>query len=195
MKINLNLFPSQYRCEPRDYKAILFMIGSLFLAIVIISFFFIFKKVQFSRLEHQSRAPVEALQARKEVLLREKQSKETRINTMTFNEQKKNELNEEIKAFNEILRDFYWGHFLQKFEESVPDRIWVRNIVMERFPKVYLACEAADLFKPVEFVKTLELSPYFRNIILGKAEEDPSTKAIKFHIDFEIEDSLFKKGL
>ncbi|MGM0607503.1 MAG: PilN domain-containing protein [Candidatus Muiribacteriota bacterium] len=191
MKVNLNVFPNHYRCEPRDYKAIFFVIVAVFISIILISTYSIFKRVQFSRFEQQSRAPVEALQARREGLLREKQNKETEIKRLSFDENLKVDLNEEIKAFNQIMRDFYWSVFFQELEENTPDNIWIKNMIIEELPHVVLKCEAEDLFKPVEFVKKLELSDYFENILLGRSEENLETKAITFNLSFKVKTDAF----
>ncbi|MFW5782270.1 MAG: hypothetical protein ACOCWO_03145 [Candidatus Muiribacteriaceae bacterium] len=228
MKINLNVFPHHYRCEPRDYKAILFMIVSFILAAVVISALFLGKNFQYTRQKSKKLEPVNMLRTEKTRLEREVQRLETKKKKTDFDINKKLDLNNRIREFNKIKRDFYWARFFQKLEEATPERIWVKNFFIETadmekareddeienvksrqggslsneeeqnvrervMRKVYMACESSDMFKPIEYVKNLEVSEYFDEILLGRAEEDPESQAVKFSMEFEVNERLLKK--
>jgi hypothetical protein len=193
MKVTLNVLPQQYRCEPIDYKAIFFMVLSFIVSIITVFTFYIVRNITVSRMKSESEATVISLQTRVNSLNQKIQRKKLEINKANFDEAKKIDLNEEIASFNKIRRDFFWAIFFQKLEEVTPDKIWFKNIIIEKFPEVYMSCEGADIFKPIEYVKSLEMSEYFSDILLGKASQDPNTMAVKFTLKFKINEEMFKK--
>ena len=194
MKIQMNVFPMHHRCEPIDYKAIFFMGVSLIAMIAIIAVVYVISYFSYSAKKSSSEEPVQREQATLRRLEGEVQKKNVIKQKTVFDEKKKIELNKEIIEFNKIKRDFHWGLFFQKLEELTPDRIWVKNFVISRFPSFYMSCEASDIFKPIEFVKNLEMSEYFKKIFLGKAEEDKESMAIRFTLEMQIDEKKFKEG-
>ena len=226
MKINLNVFPKHYQCEPRDFKAYLFAGLSLTVMIVMIFSVYIIQKWRFSSMQTQSLEPLRMKEDQMKTLQTQKARKETDLRKQIFPDSTKEELNERIASFNKIERDFYWGLFFQKLEEVVPERVWVKNFYIESDVmkeirvkehiedikrksnishekendiinsinrKIYLACESSDMFKPIEFIKNLEINEYFSNIIVGKAQEDTESLSVRFTIEFEINENLFKR--
>ncbi|MCK9224977.1 MAG: hypothetical protein M0R46_06020 [Candidatus Muirbacterium halophilum] len=226
MRINLNVFPKHYQCEPRDYKAIFFAGLTLIVMIVMIFSVYIIQKWRFSSMQTQSLEPLRVKEEQMKSLQTQKARKETDLRKNIFPEATKEELNERITSFNKIERDFYWGLFFQKLEEVIPERVWLKNFFIETSlmkeirikdhiedikrksnishekemdiikninRKIYLSCEASDMFKPIEFIKNLELNEYFSNIIVGKAQEDSESLSVRFTIEFEINENLFKR--
>jgi|GEM_PF-4733483 len=194
MKIQMNVFPMHHRCEPIDYKAIFFMGVSLITMVSIISLVYLISYFTYSDKKASSEEPVQREEASLRRLEREVQKKNVIKQKTVFDENKKIELNKEIREFNKIKRDFHWGLFFQKLEELTPDRIWVKNFVISRFPDFYISCEASDIFKPIEYVKNLEMSEYFEDIFLGKAQEDNESMAIRFTLEMKINEKKFKEG-
>lgn len=193
MKVNFNLLPGEYRCERRNYLAIVVLIGALIIGIILnISTFFIMS-VYYGNVKKMAISGINELKRKIEDNKIIKNGLISKLKGITFDIDKKIKLNEKIILFNNISQAFLWSKFFDELEKSMPKRVWIKKMDYSNLPHFILICEAADQILPIKFEQNLIKSPYFENVFLGDTVLDRENMSVLFKISFDFKYKRDKK--
>ncbi|HOD40483.1 MAG: hypothetical protein BWY96_01063 [Spirochaetes bacterium ADurb.BinA120] len=166
MKMKMDLLPSQYKCVPRDWRAIFILIIVL---LAIPGMWFGLKKYHDYAIEKIGKAneeEIKELGERINTLTNEIAQLDNQLGKAMISREKIKEINERIDFFNRIYqKSFSWYEFFDKLEKLTPNDVWIREIHIDgdslKDQKFKVVCESKEPYHAPEFLKNLMLNREF----------------------------------
>jgi len=161
MKMKMDLLPTQYKCLPRDWKAIIILI---IIRIAIPSTWYGLKYYYDSvlkRYETQSEEEIAELDGRIKKVDTDINELDTQLKTPRIAKDKVKEINERVNFFNRIYqKSFSWYDFFDKIEKLTPPDVWVKDIKVTGGEQLTeqafeIVCESKEPYHAPQFLKNL----------------------------------------
>lgn len=182
MKMKMDLLPSQYKCVPRDWTAIIILVIVL---LAIPAMWFGLKKYHDYAIDKIGKAneeEIKELGERINTLTNEIAQLDNQLSKAMLKREQIKEINERIDFFNRIYqKSFSWYEFFDKLEKMTPNEVWIQKIEIvgdtlkeQRFK---VTCESKEPYHAPEFLKNLMQNREFvppaddqNSVLLGKVE-------------------------
>ena len=180
--MKMDLLPSQYKCVPRDWTAIIILVIVL---LAIPAMWFGLKKYHDYAIDKIGKAneeEIKELGERINTLTNEIAQLDNQLSKAMLKREQIKEINERIDFFNRIYqKSFSWYEFFDKLEKMTPNEVWIQKIEIvgdtlkeQRFK---VTCESKEPYHAPEFLKNLMQNREFvppgddqNSVLLGKVE-------------------------
>ncbi len=202
MKMKMDLLPAQYKCVPRDWRAIIILI---IVVIAIPAMWFGLKKYHEYAIEKIGKAneeEIKELGERINTLTNEIAQLDNQLSKAMISREKIKEINERIDFFNRIYqKSFSWYEFFDKLEKLTPGEVWIKSINIQgdslKDQKFTVICESKEPYHAPEFLKNLMMNREFappddekNSVFLQKVEIN---QAFGYEFSLEFKFFPFKK--
>lgn len=202
MKMKMDLLPSQYKCVPRDWRAIIILI----IVILIIPGMWFglqeYHKYAIKKIGKANEEEIAELGERINNLTNEIAQLENQLGKAMISREKIREINERVDFFNRIYqKSFSWYEFFDKLEKLTPGEVWVKSINIQgdnlKDQKFTVVCESKEPYHAPEFLKNLMMNREFappddekNSVFLQKVEIN---QAFGYEFSLEFKFYPFKK--
>jgi len=156
----MDLQPKEYKCIPRNYKAIAALVVLL---LVIPGMWFglkYFYQKQIQNMEQVSEDEINSVNENISRLKSEIANLEDQLKKAIISPDKIFEINKKVDFFNRIYqKSFSWFDFFDKIEKLTPQDVWVKKINIKgddlENQEFEIICEAKEQYHAPEFLKNL----------------------------------------
>jgi len=160
MKMTMDLLPSQYKCVPRDWRAIFIFV--MIIAAIPAMWFGLKKYHDYSinKIEKGNEEEINELKTRISTVSNDIAQLESQLNKAMISREKIKEINERIDFFNRIYqKSFLWYEFFDKLEKLTPQEVWIKEIKISgdslKEQSFKVICESKEPYHAPEFLKNL----------------------------------------